>query len=500
MGARAVVAVTIASAVVGLTTTAVTVGTRGMAVDLSLSTVELGWVVNAYLVAAAALVLVGGRLGDTIGRLRTFDVGLGVFTLASLLATVAPGAGVLIGARALQGVGAAMVLPSSIEVIAEYTPPGHEGLGFRCRGVAYACAFAIGPLVGGVLTDWFTWRWIFVLDAVLALVAWVLVRPLHGHPGRGTHAPTHDLVGAGLVAVVVALVVVLAERVATWQFVSAPSTATALVVVVLGVVLWRHERRTEHPLMHPFVLHDRQVLGANVATVGASAGMLSLLYFFNLFAQSAATFDSAALSVLLALTPFVVSMVLCALFAHWFGHRVGPRGPVTAGLAMMVVGFGVLATVTVDTTRTQLYLPLALAGVGAGIANASLTSVAVLDLPAGRMNEAAGWISLSRFLGSAMALAVGTATFLSVAAARLPDEAPPALDPNGDTFDLAAAALDRDLAGPLVAATGVATAERFARTMGVTAAVLAVIVVVAWWLLHPRLHRAEHAEDPSQQA
>lgn len=483
---RAVVAVTIASGVVGLTTTAVTVGTRGMADELSLSTVELGWVVNAYLLTAAALVLVGGRLGDTIGRVRTFDIGLALFAVASVAGIVANGFGVLIAARVGQGVGAALVLPSSIEVIAEYSPEGGEGEGFRWRGLAYACSFAMGPLLGGVLTDWYSWRWIFVIDVALLVIAGVAAWPLVNHPGRGTHRPTRDLLGAVLAAVLIALVVLLAERLAVWEFASVEFGSTvALCIAVAGVLFW-HEQRAEHPLLHRQVIEDRRVLGANVATVGASIGMLSLLYFFNLFAQSAATFSGGAVSVLGALVPFLASMVLCAMLAHWLGHRWGHRGPVTLGLLVMVCGFAWLTRVTADTTQLQLLLPLAVAGIGAGIANASLTGVAVLGLPAGRMNEAAGWISLSRFLGSAMALAVGTATFLSVASAASNQGALPAgAATGGDAFDLAVAALDQDLSGPLLATTQAETAERFARTMGLTAAVLAAIAAVAWWLLRP---------------
>ncbi|MHB1137864.1 MAG: hypothetical protein ACYC2O_02835, partial [Microthrixaceae bacterium] len=170
-------------------------------------------------------------------------------------------------------------------------------------------------------------------------------------------------------------------------------------------------------------------------------------------------------------------------------HRVGPRWPVTLGLALMVVGFAALAVVSERTTREQMLVPLALAGVGAGIANASLTSVAVLHLPAGRINEAAGWISLSRFLGSAMALAVGTSTFLSVSATRATGAVAEmarnvvAQHPDGDAFDLAAAGLERDLSGPLLAVTHATTADRFGRTMAATAAILAVITVASWWLL-----------------
>ena len=383
---------------------------------------------------------------------------------------------------------------------AGFVPPGREGLGFRWRGTAYASAFAIGPLLGGVLTDWFTWRWIFALDVALVLAATVALWPLRHRHGRGGRSPTRDLVGGLLVSVLVTLVVLLAERLAVWQVASAPFVATSLVAVVVAALLWRHERRTERPLLHPSLLADRRVLGANVATVGASAGMLSLLYFFNLFAQSAATLDLGAVAVLAALAPFLVSMALCAGLAHWFGDRLGPRAPVSLGLTLMVVGFAALSTVTADTTRNQLLVPLALAGVGAGIANASLTGVAVLHLPLGRRNEAAGWISLSRFLGSAMALAVGIATFLSVAVDSAPAAGRPAPpDPALDAFDNAAAALDRDLSGPLAAASGTATAARFAATMTVSAVALAGIAVVSWWLLRPVARRIEPGEDPSQQ-
>ncbi len=473
---------------VGFTTTAVTVGTRGMARELSLSTVELGWVVNAYLVAAAALVLVGGRMGDTVGRVRTFALGLAIFAWSSVLGAASWGSVVLVVARGGQGVGAALVLPASIELIAEFSRAGREGVGFRWRGLVYASSFAVGPLVGGVLTDWLSWRWIFVADAVVAAFAGLVALPLRNRPGRGSHEPTRDFAGAVLVAMLVATVVLFAERLGTWRVASVPSGVTVAVTIVLSLALVRHERRTADPLVHPSILRNRLVLGANVATIGASLGMLSLLYFFNLFAQSAATFDAPAVSVLVALIPFVASLLLCAQFAHWLGRRFGPRWPPVIGLAVMTLGFGLLATTSGETTRSQMLLPLALSGLGAGIANASLTSVAVLHLPDGRTNEAAGWISLSRFLGSAMALAVGTAVFLSITAPALAVDgasngAPTA---SGNAFDLAVAALDRDLSGPLIAASQTATSERFARTMLITAVVLMTITALAWWLMGPR--------------
>ncbi len=226
--------------------------------------------------------------------------------------------------------------------------------------------------------------------------------------------------------------------------------------------------------------------------------MLSLLYFFNLFAQSAATLEAEVIEVLLALGPFALSMWACAAFASWLGDRLGPRGPAIVGLGMMVLGFAVLSRTSPSTSELDVAFPLALAGIGAGIANASLTGVAVLHLPAGRINEAAGWLGLSRFVGSAVALGLGTASFLSVAPVPIaaPEPSTPAIEIAEEApsaFDLAVATLDRDLSGPLVAATQATTSSRFARTMGLTAIVLAVIAVVSAVLLRPP--RAAAAPD-----
>ena len=336
----------------------------------------------------------------------------------------AEGFGLLVLARVVQGLGAALILPSSIEIMAEYSRAGRESRAFRWRGLIYASSFAVGPLFGGVLTDWYSWRWIFGLDAALAIGSLVLLVLLAGRQGRGERAPTRDFVGAFLLAAMVGLTLILGERLPDWGIASPAGWIAVAALVLLTVALVHHERRTSDPLIHPDLLRDRRVLGANVATIGASLGMLSLLYFFNLFAQSAATFDAEVIEVLVALGPFVLSMWACAAVAGWLGARLGPRGPAIVGLGVMVVGFAALSRTTPSTSEVEVALPLALAGIGAGIANASLTGVAVLHLPAGRINEAAGWLGLSRFVGSALALGLGTATFLSVAPTPVPSVVP----------------------------------------------------------------------------
>ena len=467
-----------------------------MAQELSLTTTELGWVVNAYLVVAAALVLAGARLGDVIGRVRTLEVGLMVFVGASLLGVAAPGVAAIIVARMLQGVGAALILPAGIEVIAEYARDPAEVNEFRWRGLAYACSFAVGPLFGGLLTDLFSWRWVFVVAGVAGFVGWLSVRPLHHHPGRGSHRPTDDFLGAVMAAALVGLVIVLAERLAVWRLVSLEFLAGVALVLLLSLALFLHERRAEHPLLHRQVIEDRRVLGANVAGLGASIGMVSLLYFFNLFAQSAASFSGGVVAVLAALAPFVTSMLLCAVLAHRLGVRFGPTGPVVAGFILMIVGFGWLSRVTVQTVETELWVALAVAGVGAGITNASLTGAAVLGLPAGRINEAAGWNGVARFLGSAIALAVGTTTFLSVYGEG--GAHPESAYTSGDVFDAAVETLRHDLSGPLRAVTDAETAQRFARTMGATALMLTAIALAACVLLWGSAAHRSHEPGPGQ--
>ncbi|MGZ8763178.1 MAG: MFS transporter, partial [Acidimicrobiia bacterium] len=367
-------------------------------------------------------------------------------------------------------------------------PPAGERKGFRARGVVYASAFGIGPLIGGVLTDTVSWRAVFWGELVLLLVATGVALPLLRATSRLPKAPTRDFLGATLAAVIVFLFVLLASRGREWGWVLWPTGGVVLLTLVLGAWLVRVETRTEHPLVHGSLLRDRTVMGANVATLGASIGMLGLIYFFNVFAQSALVFDSTALGVAFALVPFTVSIIMFALVAGRLSRRLGFRGPVIVGLGLCVVGFAWLATITVGATEADLVIPLALCGVGAGIANAGLTAPAVLT-ERRRLDEAAGLVSLTRFVGSAIAIAIGTATFLSVAigapgsGAAVGNADPAATTLGGSAYQRAVAALRTDLRRPFEAATREATVHAFTSTMRLAAITLAVLLVISAVLL-----------------
>ena len=302
-------------------------------------------------------------------------------------------------------------------------------------------------------------------------------------------APTRDLRGATLTALVVLVAVGGAFRAPHWGWLSWPTVAWAALSAALLVALSWVEARTPHPIMHRGLLRNRVVVGANLATVAASIGMIGLVYFFNLFAQSAAVFDSTGLAVTAALVPFAASILLFAYLADLLTRRFGYRGPVLAGLGIAIAGFAWLSTTSGSTTELDLLVPLMLCGIGAGIANAGLTSPAVLSEPRARLDEAAGLLSLSRFVGAALAVAIGTSTYLSVAVrlgnVEATGRAADQVAVGGSVFHEAVAHLGDDLRGPFEAAAHSQTAQAFAATMRVAAVVLGVLTLLSAWLLRP---------------
>ena len=486
-----VAGVVLAVVAVGLTTTAVGVAAPDVADDLGLGVGDLAWVYNIYLVFAAAFALLGGRLGDRFGRRTVLGVGAVVFAAGAFVCALSGGHGVLLVGRAVQGLGAALVLPASIEVIAASQSGRAERRSLLVRGTAFAAAFAIGPLVGGLVTDTMGWRWIFVIVGVLALVA-ALLDAVGSEAHERSGEPFGDWRGAALSAGAVFVLVLLADQSRWW---GTPVMSVVVVVVAAAVLVafGMVERAASDPLLRWSILRNRVLVGGDLATFASALGMLGLLYFFGLFARSAAVFDATALQVAAVLVPFTLALAVLGVVAGWLVAHVGRALPVVTGMLLMAGGFLALARTTVVTSESDLIAALAVCGIGAGLANACVTGPAVLSVPESRMGEAAGLASLARFSGTALALAIGTATYLAVGAgavtvggattAELAGVPADELVVGGDAFDRALSGLDAGLRAPFRAAVRADTVEGFTSAMRTTGIVLLLGAVVCGWLL-----------------
>ncbi|MEV7234315.1 MFS transporter [Streptomyces sp. NPDC051020] len=391
----------------------VNVALPSMRSDLGLSASQLQWVLNAYAIAFAGFMLLGGRAADIYGRKRMFLVGLGLFTAASLAGGFAQEGWQLLAARAAQGLGAAVLSPATLTLLTAAVPEGPA----RTRAIGTWMAVgagggAAGGLVGGVLTDLLSWRWVLLINVpfgVLVLIG-ATVWLAESRAG-GRHRI--DLLGAVLVTVGLAMVsygIVQTEQ-EGW-------TAAATLVPLLGGVALLAlfvlvEARTAVPLMPLRVLGTRAVAAANVAMIVMGSATFSMWYFMTVYAQS--VLDYTPMQAGLALLPTSLAVVLGSTFAPRIMARVGAKNLVLIGLAITATGFGWQSTMGADGSYlTSICGPGILMMAGAGFASTPLASLATSGAAPGDAGLVSGLVNTSRTMGGALGLAV----LSTVAAAR----------------------------------------------------------------------------------
>ncbi len=280
----ALATVCVALLVIALNTTAINAAIPSIADELHLPTSTLGWAINAYMLAVASLVVIGGQLGDVLGRRRHFLIGLGVFAAGSLVvATATFGATLLVG-RTLQGIAAAMLMPATMAIINEVFPKAERGTAMGVWGALGGLGFALGPLFGGVLTDTIGWRSIFWSDVVLlALTTTMALTLLRGLPGILSVKPRVDVLGAAALAVGLFLLVLSLERLRDWH----PAAVLGGLAAGVGclALFMAHERRTRFPLVHLSSFRDRIFVGGNLATAACTVALIGVPFFFNLYVR-----------------------------------------------------------------------------------------------------------------------------------------------------------------------------------------------------------------------
>jgi len=394
-----VAAATLGSGLTLLDGTVVNVALRTMGGDLDASLSQLQWITNGYFLSLASLILIGGSLGDRLGRRRVFVIGTIWFALASLMCGLAPTAEVLIVARVLQGVGGALLTPGSLAMIQASFRANDRGRAIGAWSGLGGIAAAVGPLVGGLLIDHASWRWIFLINLPLAaLTVWLAQRwvPESRDPqARGRF----DLAGASLAA--------LALAGTTWALTDAggPTTPYAAAVGILAAVGFLVlERRLADPMVRLGLFRDRTFSAANGMTLLVYAALGAILFFLVLELQTVGGYT--ALEAGLATLPITGCMLVLASRGGALGQRIGPRIPMTFGPLVMAAGTLWLLVVGEDVTWWRDVAPgLTVFGIGLALMVAPLTATVMAAAPDDSAGIASGVNNAVARAGSLLAVA-----------------------------------------------------------------------------------------------
>ncbi len=392
-----------------LDATIVNVALPHIATDLRFGSASLSWVLNAYSLAFGGLLLLGGRLGDVLGRRRVFMTGLSLFTLASLAGGLAQAPWELVISRALQGAGAALSAPSVLALIATNAPDeGARNRALAAFAVISSGGAALGLILGGTLTDLVSWRWTMFVNVPIGLTVLFLVPGFVNETAR-RHG-RFDFVGAGSATAAAVSIV--------WTVINAPeqgwSSARTIGGLVLGaallVVLAVTERRHPHPLLRPALLRSRKRIAGLVSMACVYGGMLAT--FFLTVQLLSHQFDYSPLRSGLAFLPVPLGVFAMSRLAPGLVARIGPAPLIAAGTASVFLAMGLLIGVDGSTSYAAGVFPsLLLMGLGMGASFMPITVLALSGVEPEHTGAASGLLQTMQQLGGAVGLAVVASVF-----------------------------------------------------------------------------------------
>ncbi len=376
--------------------------------DLGASLSDLEWTVNAYTLTFAALLLMGAALGDRFGRRRMLIIGLGLFTVGSACAALSPSSGTLILARALQGLGGAFAMPLTLTILSDAVSPERRPLALGAWGGIGGLAVAVGPVVGGAITQGVSWHWIFWFNVPIGIAAMILAYLRLSEskaPGRSL-----DLVGVAIASVGLLLMVwgVTHGNGRGWtdgQVVAAIAAGTALVVAFLP---W--EARAAEPMLPLHLFRRRASVVANGVSFLMSFGMFGSIFLLSQYFQLVR--GLSPLDAGLHILPWTATPVIVAPIAGWASGRIGGRSILAAGLALQAIGLGWIAAITSTTVPYSSLVPaFVVSGAGMGLFFAPIANVVLSAVPREDEGKASGANNTIRELGGVFGVAVLGAIF-----------------------------------------------------------------------------------------
>ena len=397
-GRGVVLAAVLGSGMAMLDGTVVNVALKTIGKDLDASLAQLQWITNGYLLLLASLILLGGALGDRLGRRRVFNVGVVWFAAASILCGLAPNATTLIGARVLQGIGGALLTPGSLAIIEAVFTPSDRGRAIGSWSGLGSIAAAIGPFIGGGLVQYANWRWIFLINAPIAAIT-IVVALKFVPETRAESEGRFDIPGAALAAVFLGgLTYWLIEWRTTYAL------AALGIGIVAGAAFLLVEHRTAHPMMPLGMFASRNFSAANAMTLLVYAALGAIVFFLVIDLQTVLGYG--ALEAGIATLPLTVIMLFLAARGGALGARIGPRIPMTVGPMVMAVGVAWLSLVGPGTSYwTGVLPPVVVFGLGLSLMVAPLTMTVLAAAPDERAGIASGVNNAVARAGSLLAVA-----------------------------------------------------------------------------------------------
>src|SRR6266550_293477 len=409
-----------------LDTTIVNVAIPAMSAGLNTTLDQILWVLNAYVLTYAVLLITAGRLGDLYGQRNLFAAGLAIFTVASALCGFAQDANQLIAARVLQGVGGAILVPQTLAILTSLFPPDRRGAAFGIWAGVAGLATLAGPTVGGAIVTYIDWRWIFFVNVpigVAALIATFIIVP-DLRPGRrhGWDVVGIFLATAGLFGLVFGLIE--GERFNWGQIgsyvVTIPEVIGLGAALLVLFVIW--ERFQAEPLVPLSLFEERNFAVSNWIAASIAFGMMSLFLPIVIYLQSVRGFS--ALTAGLTLAPMSLTSMVVAPFAGRLTDRIGGKYLLLAGVLVFAIGFGTLTFVAgPDSTWINFLVPAIVAGAGMGMTFAPMTTVAMRNISPRMAGAASGVLNTTRQVGAAVGSAVVGALLQNRLAITLHDQA-----------------------------------------------------------------------------
>lgn len=390
--------------------TIVNIAIPNMMDKLRVSYDEVLWVINAYILVLAVLLITAGRLGDILGKRNLYIAGVAVFTTASVLCGISQNAPELIVARSIQGLGAAMLMPQTMSILIGVFPPERRGAALGIWSSVAGVATVAGPTLGGLLVTAFDWRWVFFINLPIGLLVLALAPLLIPAEPRSNRRHSFDIRGVALISVALFCLTFALEEGQrfgwgqVWSFVSIPALLVVGVLVLVVFGLTERARQSGEPLV-PFALFaDRDFTLANLTSVMLSVGLIGMSLSFAIYLQS--VLGMSALAAGLTMAPMSVLAAVVAPLTGRLSDRTGGRYVLFTGLVLFAVGMAVIAMISrVDTSRWTLMPALLLMGLGMGCTFAPMATIAMRGVHPRMAGAASGLMNTTRQLGSVISIA-----------------------------------------------------------------------------------------------